>query len=547
MATGQNIQGRRGIEVSNLAPQVSVDTGEAEVWQRAGQVFDRLTEAAKPDLMRRAAARGAAEGAAIAAGEQEYKAPRFTFGEVAAHRQAALETAFIARTRQDVDAREREIRREHRYDPDGYDRAMREVVSGFIQGAPSEFAVDVETYAQGKASEGLTWVADQRGLRDEQEVIQATATRAATLQERMIALAAQPGGRESFEYLQASAEYGALQNERQDNPAILYSPEQRAADDEKLDVAVIGSEVSRNSVQVYTDNGGGLPGMAAATRFLSDEVLNGEAFSDLTPESRQSLFRNGQQQLRDFYAVAREERRVEQEQERVAREERRELVGDYRLRVAMGEATEADIMADTTLTDADKATLVNGARAQTRREAAELRAVQALERSGAVAMYNEFRDQAAAGGLTAAEIADGLAAGQLTPGQAATLRTLNDRSLKPVVDDVLAPVRDAARAPGRSMRGGERNMAIAEEAATLFARANPDATLTERLAAGEAISRRVFGGPTAGRPASPQAAAQGQVDALAALSAERERRRTSGTPMSTADYNRRRTEIMNGS
>ena len=547
MATGENIQRRRGIEVSNIAPQVNLDTGDAENWQRAGQVFDRLTEAAKPDLMRRAAARGEAEGLAIASGEQEYSAPRFQFGDAAAARQAALETAYSARTRQDIDAREREVRRQYRYDPDGYDAAMKEVVSGFIQGAPSEFAVDVEGYAQGKASEGLTWVADQRAVRDEQEVIQATATRAATLAERMIAIAAKPGGRDSFEFLQAAAEYGALQEERMANPAILYSEEQRAADDDKVDVGVMGSEISRNSVQVYTDNGGGLPGMAAATRFLTDEVLNGEAFAELTPESRQALFRNGQQQLRDFYAVAREERRVEQEEERIQREERRELVGDYRLRVAMGEATEADIMADETLLDADKATLVNGARAQARRERTELRAVEAMERAGVVALYNEFRDQAQAGTLTAGEIADALGAGQLTQGQAATLRTMNDRSLRPVVDDVLAPVRDASRAPGRSMRGQERNMAIAEEAATMFARSNPDATLNERLQAGEAIARRVYGAPGAGRPSTPQAAAQGQAAQLQALSAERNRLRTAGTPMSTADYNRRRNEIINGS
>jgi len=546
MATGENIQRRRGIEVSNLAPQVNVDTGEAENWERAGRVFDKLTEAAKPDLMRRAAARGQAEGLAIAAGEAEYSAPRFTFGEVAAARQAALETAYNARTRQDIDAREREVRREFRYDPDGYDAAMKEVVSGFIQGAPSEFAVDVEGYAQGKASEGLTWVADQRSVRDEQEVIQATATRAATLAERMIALAAKPGGRDSFEFLQANAEYGALQEERQNNPAILYSEDQRIADDEKLDVGIMGSEISRNSVQVYTDNGGGLPGMAAATRFLTDEVLNGEAFAELTPESRQALFRNGQAQLRDFYAVAREERRVEAEEERAQREERRELVGDYRLRIAMGEVTEADIMGDETLQDADKATLVNGARAKARADRNELRAIEALERSGAVAMYNEFRDQAQTGGLTAGEIGDALTAGQLTPGQAATLRTLNDRSLKPVVDDVLAPVRDASRAPGRSMRGQERNMAIAEEAATLFARSNPDATLNERLQAGEAIARRVFGGPTAGRPSSPQAAAQGTAARIRAVNADIAARRAAGRPYSTAEANRMRTEAQNG-
>lgn len=545
MATGQNVQPRRGIEVSNLAPQVNLDTGEAENWQRAGQVFDKLTEAAKPDLMRRAAARGQAEGMAIAAGEREYSAPRFQFGEAAAARQAALETAYNARTRQDIDAREREVRRQFRYDPDGYDAAMKEVVSGFIQGAPSDFAVDVEGYAQGKASEGLTWVADQRSARDEQEVIQATATRAATLQERLVALAAQPGGRDSDAYIEARAEYADLQDQRQNNPAILYSEDQRAADDDKLDVDIMGSEISRNSVQVYTDNGGGLPGMAAATRFLNDEVLNGEAFAELTPESRQSLFRNGQQQLRDFYAVAREEQRANDEVERVQREARRELVGEYRLRITLGEATEADVMADTTLNDADKATLVNGVRAQARREAQEARAVAATERSNDLATYNQFRDDADAGTLDRGELADAVSANLLTPGQARTLQNRTDRAIRPLVDDVMTEVIARSRRPGMDLRPDTRaNLARAEEGAGDWIRANPNATLEQRLQAGRWYADRYFGGQAAGGAGGGSAASAEQARAarIRAVNADIAARRAAGRPYSSAEAARLRNQ-----
>lgn len=546
MATGANLQPGRGIQVSNITPQVSLRTGEAEAWDQAERVFSRLNEAAKPNLIRRAQERGMVEGVEVAEGKREYKAPRFAFGDVAQARQRAVETAYEARVRQDVDARLGELKREFRYDPQGYEAKAQEVVSGFIQGAPPEFAVAVESYAQTKSRDGLSWVADQRAARDEQETVQALGVRIATLDERVIALASQPGGTEKPEYLEALAERAQLQNERAANPAILYSDEQRALDDDKLDHAVLGASVSRSAIESYTDGGKGQVGYAAATRFLNEEVLNGEAFKDLKPEARQRIYRDAMGQLRDYAAVDREERRAEEQAEREARAARREAVGDYRLRILLGEATEADVLADDSLTDTDKAGLVNSARAQSRRQQADARSTAALEKANAREVYGGFRDQAQAGTLTQSELADALGSGLITQGQATTLRTLNDKTLKPVVDDVLAPVRDAARAPGRSTRGNAAAMVIAEEAATQFVRANPELTLEQRLAGGRAIAERVFGGAGQGRPQTQQNVQSGQAAQLSALSAERARRQQQGRPMSTAEYNRRRTEILHG-
>ncbi len=546
MATGANLQPGRGIQVSNITPQVSLRTGEAEAWDQAERVFNRLNEAAKPNLIRRAQERGMVEGVEVAEGKREYRAPRFAFGDVAQARQRAVETAYEARVRQDVDARLGELRREFRYDPEGYEAKAQEVVSGFIQGAPPEFAVAVESYAQTKSRDGLSWVADQRAARDEQETVQALGVRIATLDERVIALASQPGGTEKPEYLEALAERAQLQNERAGNPAILYSDEQRALDDDKLDHAVLGASVSRSAIESYTDGGKGQVGYAAATRFLNEEVLNGEAFKDLKPEARQRIYRDAMGQLRDYAAVDREERRAEEQAEREARAARREAVGDYRLRILLGEATEADVLADDSLTDTDKAGLVNSARAQVRKQRESERQLVALERSNALGIYNEYKDQADAGTLTQSELADALGAGLLTAGQVATLRDRNDKQLKPVVDDVLAPVRDAARAPGRSTRGNAAAMVIAEEAATQFVRANPELTLEQRLAGGRAIAERVFGGAGQGRPQTQQNVQSGQAAQLDALSAERARRAQNGRPMGPAEYNRRRTEIMHG-
>ena len=68
MATGASQQPGRGVVVTNLAPQVDMRDGSAEAWDAARRVADRFYEAGKPDLIRRAQARGNAEGEAVAAG-----------------------------------------------------------------------------------------------------------------------------------------------------------------------------------------------------------------------------------------------------------------------------------------------------------------------------------------------------------------------------------------------------------------------------------------------------------------------------------------------
>lgn len=545
MATGANLQGGRGNPVSNLPPTVNTRTYDAEMWESAGRVFDRLTEAAKPDLIRRAQARGAIEGAEVAAGIREYKAPRFQFGDAAAARQAAVESAYDARTRQDIDGRLTALRQEHRYDPDAYRAASEEAVRGFIQGAPPEFAVQVETYAQGKAAEGLTVVSNARVERDEREVVQALGVRADTLRERMIALSAQ-GEMGSEAYNAAYAEYGELQQQRADNPAITYSPEQREADDDKLDNEVLTANVSRLSIQAYTDAGGGRPGAAAATRFLRDEVLEGDAFKNLLPEARQKIYRDATTQLNQYSAVEREEQKVADERERERRAAQREVVGDLRLDILMGGVTEAQINARDDIDDGQKAGLIASLRAQARRVQQDAARDAALERANAASTWAEVRDQANAGTLTNGEIADYLNAGTITAGQAATARRMRDSGLAPVIQDVMAPVRDAARRPGMSTRGSAVAIATAEAHAANWAVANPRATLPERLAFGEVVAKTVFGGNQAGRPSNAQSGNDARAARVRAVNQQIEARRAAGRPYSTAEANRMRNEAMHG-
>jgi hypothetical protein len=470
---------------------------------------------------------------------------------VAAAREQALQGAFIARTRTDIDARDDELRRQFRYDPEGYERAAGEMVSGFIQGSPSEFAVDVETYARSRAQNGLSVVANARAARDEQETAQALGVRRAQLQERMIAMAAQPEGiAGNVDYLATSLEYNALQDEAEGNPAVLYSPEQRAADDETLTVGVQNAIVGVQAVQTYTASGGGLPGIAAAQRQLREDILDSDTFAALKPEVRARLYRDATAQLNQYATADREAARVQAEEERQRVAAARDRRDTYSLRIAMGDTVSADeLRNDPLLDDGDRAQLVRASDAAARREAAQARTDAALEAQASRETYAGYRDQAAAGTLSPAELADAVSAGLISRGQARTLNGLSDRSLQPVVADIMAPVRDAMNAPGRSQRGQASQLAIAEQAALEYARTHPDASLQDRLTAGRVISERVMGTRGAGRPAaaggaaSPQAA---QTNALSALSAERARRASSGNRMSAAEYNRRRNEIIHG-
>lgn len=529
--------------LTNVTPGADFRTGEAEVWDAGTRLLKKYEEANKPNLIRKAQARGALEGAAVADGAPMPERGLLFFGDVAEARTAALESAYVARVRTDVDAAEARVRQEFRYDPEGYEAEMGRVRSGFIQGAPPEFAVDVEAYANDLAQRGLEAVAGARVARDDQEVVQALGVRAGKLTEDMIALAAR-GETESFEFLQAEAEYAALQDQREANPAILYSTEQRLLDDEKLADGMTLASINRDAVEMYNDAGKGLAGYAAGARFLENEVLNGEAFKDAAPGRRAKLYRDALTELRAFSVADREERRAADEQERLRRAEMREIQDSLVLDAALGELGEPEVLARDDLDDGAKARVLGAIRARESRERTEASAARTAEAVGRLEVFRQFDDQADAGTLSAAEIAEGLNAGLITPGQAQTLRARNDTVLRPLVDDVMAPVREASRRPGASMRERDSNLARAEEGAAEWVRANPGATLEQRLQAGGWYAERYFGAG-ANRPGPTGSGAnetQARVARIAAVNADIAARRAAGRPYSAAEANRMRNE-----
>lgn len=542
MATGANIQPGRGNVTTNLSPTVDLRTGDAEAWDTVRRVADRYTEANKPNLIRRAQARGAEEGAAVAAGEMAMPDRGILFGgDVAEARTAALGRAYTARISNDIDAREAELRREHRHDPEAYERAAGEMLSGFIQGSEPEFAVEVETYGRSLIQRGHAAVAGARSTRDEQETVQALGVRAETLKGRLIALASKAGGIGSEEYNAAWQEYSDLQDDRANNPAVLYSEEQRVADDAGVLDGVQSADVGRRAVEEYRANGGS---MAAALRFLQANVLEGDVFEGVAPERVQAIYQNGLRSVQTVATADREARREQAEADRVRRDAERDARDVYTLRIAQGDLPGVDeIQNDDRLGVGDRATLLRLRDSARRREEEQARRDERLERQESRDTYLSYSDEARAGTLSRDDIAAGIESGQLSRGQGRRLQALADSSLAPVVADVMAPVRDALS--GRTQRGARTTLAHAEEAAIEWARLYPNASFEDRIRAGEFFARRYAGGvqsstPTQGTPA------QSQSTALRDLENERGRRRSSGNPMSPAEYRRRRNEIANG-
>jgi hypothetical protein len=531
--------------LSNITPGADFRTGEGELFEQGERILKKYEEANKTNLIRRAQQRGAVEGAAVADGAPMPERGFLFTGDVAEARTAALQSAYTARVRTDFDTREAQVRQQFRYDPEGYEAEMGRVRSGFIQGAPPEFAVDVETYAGERVQRGLESVSSARMVRDDQEVVQALTVRHAQLSENLIALSARPGGRDSVEFMEAQAEMIALQDQREGNPAILYSTEQRIADDDKLGDGMMLATINRNAVETYNDSGRGLAGKAAALRFLESEVLNGEEFAGVDPGRRAKLYRDAVTEINAFTVADTAERRAAEEAERQRRADMRDERDSLILSASLGELTETEVLTRTDLDDAAKSRVLGAIRARESRDRTERRAATAAENLANAAHYNTLRDDADAGTLNAAEVAEGVNAGLISEGQAQTLRTRNNRTLRPLVDDVMAPVRDAGERRRRLVPDFNARMAAAEEGAAAWVRENPNATLPQRLEAGRWYAERHFGAGSNGPAAGGGETAGGDQARVARIRAVNEQiraRAAAGRPYSAAEANRMRAE-----
>jgi hypothetical protein len=493
----------QGKALARLAAPVqdALDARAARAGQKAGEdAAAKIKAGADAKAAYNPAAGDPAADVADQAGIQSAKQPRplsdaFTHGAYT----NAFNTATLSRLKDDIDNHNETLKGQYQYDPQGYKDAADKVLSGYIQGAPEHMAVAVESYGKTKFDDGYATLSRVAQERATTEANQAIGVRVKALNEKLLGLAS-AGSIESTQFDRADQERALLQQEREKNPAILYSGVQRQEDDDSLYESLHGAAAARAGALAYGEAGGGLPGKAAAYRVLNDQVLNGEALKDIDPGRRHRIYLDAKKQIDDYTQADIQMQRDQDAQARADRQEQRDRVGALRLDVQLGGVTEKQINARDDIPDADKASLISSVRAVARRDAAEARATAAAERAGAVEHYREFSDGAHAGTLSDADIADGVHAGLIKPGQARVLAAMRDKGLKPIIDDVMAPVHDAAKKPGR--RISAEKLAIAEDQATQFARANVGATLPDKLAAGEAIAKRVFGAKSTPGPAA---------------------------------------------
>ena len=444
----------------------------------------------------------------------------------------AVRAGALAASATDIEEWADQTRYEHLYDPDGYQQAIAARRSDLIDSSPGWMAIDVAKQFDNRTQAHLSTIRRSRAERDIIRAERSAAARVEKLDSKLLTL--DPN---SIDFVIVADERRRLQAERSQNPAFNYTPEQMALDDAELTAKAHAAAAARGAITAASEAGGGLPGQAAAYRFLDQEVLNNPALKDISPALIAELWGGARQQVDIFTRSDVETRRAEAEAERERRALAREAVGEWRLRIELDEATESDIEADEDLDDAQKASLVRSVRARQARTQREIRAE-------GLAAYTDLADQARSGGLGDGDIADAVAADLITPGQAGTLRRLRSTALRPIISNVISPVRDEANKPGRNLRGTSEILARAEADAATWATANPDASLNDQMEFGRTLAQRYFS-PSTNRPVAQRGASGQSVD-LSALAAERTRRASTGNPMPPAEYRRRRNEIING-
>jgi hypothetical protein len=285
MATGANIQPRRDNGVTANVPSIDLDDGAADMWRSVGRLADQIGQGQTANLRRIAERRGAEEGAAVAAGELE--PPRrglmealLSGSEVYQARQAAFQQAYMAGTQTDFDGQEAEVRRRNVANPQGYEREMQALRSGFIQGADPEYAVDVEAYANRRIQAGLASVADAAQSVALREATTEVATRQNLLATRLTDLIRD--GQEAtveFEFLRDEREQ--LIQQRLANPAIPYSQAEADEDEREFITASKAALYTRDAVATLRSEG---PDAAIATL---QEILTDP---DIAASERSAVF-----------------------------------------------------------------------------------------------------------------------------------------------------------------------------------------------------------------------------------------------------------------
>lgn len=281
MATGSGIQGNRGIVVSSITPDADFRTGEAELWDSVGRLGKQLSDRAKPELIRQAERRGKEDAVAVQAGEMP--APKrglFSGGDVYEARQEAFRQSYVALNANAFDEIEAKARDEHGHDVEAYDTAVSKALTGFIQGAEPQYAVDIEQYGRRRIAMGRTAVADAATRVRLQEASVSIALRQESLTAQLLTMIRE-GRDQTDEFKLIEEERADVMRRRRDNPAIIYSDEEADRDDRAFVTASKAAVYTRYAVNALRDIG-----QDAALEALQD-ILRDPA---LSPDERNAAF-----------------------------------------------------------------------------------------------------------------------------------------------------------------------------------------------------------------------------------------------------------------
>lgn len=254
---------RSGIIVSNITPRVELPS--------VAPFFDELASAGRglqgvidKHLVERAADRGAKEGADAAkrqaAGEDvsKVRAP-LTITEAGEARKRAFVQGYRADIRTTVDERLGKFAIDHPYDPEAFRAASELVVSGFIQGAPAEHAVELESYAKAKATDLFLQISGRRQERDTVAAKGAIVARRGILKTAIEdAITTDGSGLAALEQPTIKArmaEYVELSHSLAANPAFGISEEEASAELANDFASIKAAAIAAHTVGTYRREG----------------------------------------------------------------------------------------------------------------------------------------------------------------------------------------------------------------------------------------------------------------------------------------------------
>lgn len=476
MATGSGIPQPSGIVTSDITPTYSIphDNAIAEALASAGNAAQNAIDGVIKKHYEKV---GAAEGAAVAAGTAKYK-DHIVLTDVGQAREAAFHGAYLANMKTTIDDHVDQAARENANDPAAFKKAAQEITSGVVKGAPGPYAIDVQTYANNRANAHFQQLADQKAQHDQTIAVNQINARQTSLRDTLLGMAG-AGQDNTPEYKAALAEWTANNDQKVSNPLFEFAPAQAANAADDLYDGLSGAVLTRHATVAYNGAGGGEAGKAAALGVLKTEALDdGGVLSTMTPSKRLKLYGVAAANINDLDKYDAEVRRQKAEAERAQRADQRDYAGTLSLGLLSGTVGQAEIYQaerEGKIMPGAAATLIRGAQAADRRDAAMMRAASSADRA---ANYGALSEMVANNQISAASLAANSRG--LTPQQRMALAGRLDKTVGPGIHNITTLAKAAFKDGGIQGTAATITLQNLDADAATFMRNNPGATVGQQ-------------------------------------------------------------------